>query len=263
MSMLIFIFAIGIISGLLTGLLGIGGGLVLVPALMWLLPGTVPDDILMKSSVATAFAVIVFTGAWTAWLQKRAGNFDLPMTLRISAGVAVGALVGAGATAFAPDMALRAFFVLFAVYVGIQMLMPMLPKVSMTFSTRSGLIAGGVTGLVSSLVGVGGATLVVPFLTFCGIDMKKSVAVATGVGVTTAFFSSLGYWWSARHAGVDMPGFIGYVKLGVAGPLIVCCMAGAVGGVACSKYVKAPLLKKMFAFVLLAAAAKMAFSMLA
>lgn len=126
-ALLPWLIAVGLVSGMLTGMLGIGGGLVLVPALMWLLPGLVADAVLMKSCVAASFAIILFTGVWASWLQHRAGNFDLRMTLPISAGVAVGTLVGGVCTAFAPDVALREFFIVFACYVAVQMVTPILP----------------------------------------------------------------------------------------------------------------------------------------
>lgn len=261
--MSIALAVVGLGTGVLTGLLGIGGGIVLVPALMWLLPGTVPDAVLMKTCVATSLGVIFFSGSWASWLQHRVGNFDLDMTLKLSIGVAAGALIGSASSALAPEIFLRWFFIAFALYVGMQMLTPLLPTLDLQYNTKTAVVAGTLTGFICSLVGGGGATFVVPYLTFCKIDLKKAIGVATGVGVTTAFFSFVGYWLSAQATGVSRPGGLGYVDLATLVPLVVFCMVGAIGGVRLARYVNVRVLKRTFAVVLLASATKMAWSMLA
>lgn len=257
------LLAVGLVSGGLTGLLGIGGGLVMVPALLVLLCGIVPDTVLMKSCLATAFAVMVVTGSWASWLQYRAGNFDMPKVLRLSPGVALGALLGGASTAWAPELFLKFFFIAFAIYVGVQMLKPVLPPLHFEFNSRTATVAGVITGSVSSLVGVGGGTIVVPYLTACRVDMKRAIGVSTGVGVAVALFSTLGYLASAWKTGVRVENSVGYVNLHVLAILMLACMLGAVVGVKTANAVNTGLLKRMFALLLLGSATKMGWSVLA
>ncbi len=255
---MILLVIAGLTAGILSGLLGIGGGLVLVPSLLMLSSELGADA--AKVALATSLATIPFTGGWAAFQQSRLGNVDFGKVKKLSAGVAVGAVLGSCSAALVPDVALKVVFVVFAAYVGVQMLLNLQPRFPVAFSTRSATIAGAVTGALSSWVGIGGGTIVVPFLASTGEDMKRAVGISSAVGVVVAVFASLGYALSAWRLGTSFPGRWGYVHLGAFASIVPASMLGAYIGVRLGVFVSAPLLKKIFAVLLLGSAAKLLMS---
>lgn len=247
----------GLIAGVLSGLLGIGGGLVLVPCLLMAQAELGADP--AKVALATSLATIPFTGGWAAFQQTRLGNVDFSKVKMLSFGVAIGAVAGSCTATLVPDVALRVTFVAFAVYVGFQMLMDAQPRIPVEFSAKSAAVAGLVTGALSSWVGIGGGTVVVPFLTSTGEPVKKAVGISSAVGVVVAAFASVGYAFGAWHLGDGgaAPGRLGYVHIAAFASIVPASLIGAYVGVRLGARVSAPRLKKIFAVVLLASAAKL------
>ena len=140
------------------------------------------------------------------------------------------------------------------------MLLNLQPRLPVAFSTRSATIAGAVTGALSSWVGIGGGTIVVPFLASTGEEMKRAIGISSAVGVVVAVFASLGYALSAWRLGTSFPGRWGYVHLGAFASIVPASMLGAYIGVRLGVFVSAPLLKKIFAVLLLGSAAKLLMS---
>jgi uncharacterized protein len=250
---------VGLIAGVLSGLLGIGGGLVLVPSLL-VLQSTVGSDA-TAVALATSLATIAFTGAWSAYQQHGLGNVDFNKVKKLSVGVAVGAVAGGFTAALMPGAVLKVVFCVFATYVGIQMWVGVQPRMNITFNARSAAWAGVATGGLSSWVGIGGGTIVVPFLTSTGEPVKKAIGISSAVGVTVAVFASLGYAWSAWRSGVSAPGRWGFIDLAAFASIVPASLLGSFLGVRLGARVSAPLLKKIFAVVLLLSAAKLLFSL--
>ena len=149
---MVLMILIGLIAGVLSGLLGIGGGLVLVPSLL-VLQSTVGSEA-TAVAVATSLAVIVFTGAWSGYQQHALGNVDFSKVMKLSGGVAVGAVLGGFTAALMPGLVLKVVFCIFAVYVASLMLFEVQPKMEIPFTTRSATGAGLATGALSSWVGI-------------------------------------------------------------------------------------------------------------
>lgn len=211
-----------------------------------------------KVALATSLATIPFTGSWAAFQQARLGNVDFGKVKKLSFGVAFGAIAGSCTATLVPDIALKVTFVAFAVYVGFQMLMDAQPRIPVAFSARSAAVAGLVTGALSSWVGIGGGTVVVPFLTSTGEPVKKAVGISSAVGVVVAAFASMGYAFGAWRLGEGaVPGRLGYVHIAAFASIVPASLIGAYVGVRLGSRVSAPRLKKIFAVALLASAAKL------
>jgi uncharacterized protein len=240
---------VGLIAGVLSGLLGIGGGLVLVPSLLFLqfAAGTEATAV----ALATSLASIAFTGAWSAYQQHRLGNIDFSKVKKISTGVAVGAVAGGFTAPLVPGMVLKLIFCVFAIYVSMQMLLSLQTRLNIQFSTRSAVGAGLVTGALSSWVGIGGGTIVVPFLTSTGEPIKKAIAISSAVGVAVAVFASLGFAWNAWSLQVSAPGRLGFINVHALMGIVPASLLGSSLGIRLGTRLKAPLLKKIFAVVLL------------
>jgi uncharacterized protein len=250
---------VGLVAGVLSGLLGIGGGLVLVPALLVLQSTVGPEATAV--ALATSLASIAFTGAWSAYQQHGLGNVDFGKVKKLSAGVAVGAVLGGFTAALMPGVVLKVVFCIFATYVAFQMLLEAQPRMNLKFTTRSAAGAGLLTGALSSWVGIGGGTVVVPFLTSTGEPVKKAIGISSAVGVTVAIFASLGFAWSAWRSGVTAPGRWGFIDLAAMVSIVPASLLGSYGGVRLGTRVSAPSLKKIFAVILLLSATKILFSL--
>lgn len=251
---MVLMAVVGLISGVLSGLLGIGGGLVLVPSML-VLQSTVGSEA-TAVAVATSLACIAFTGAWSAYQQHALGNVDFEKVKKLSVGVAVGAVAGGFTAALMPGAVLKGVFCVFAFYVAGQMWLGAQPRMEIGFTTRSAAGAGLATGALSSWVGIGGGTIVLPFLTSTGEPVKKAIGISSAVGVPVALFASLGFAWSAWRSGISAPGRWGFIDLSALLWIVPTSLLGSYWGVRLGKRISAPFLKKIFAVVLLLSALK-------
>ncbi len=205
--------ALGALAGTLAGLLGIGGGIILVPGLAAVLVDAgVPPQRLMQVAVGTSLATIIATALASIRAHHRRGAVRWPLVAELTPGVVVGAL---GGTLVADGLATRVLAIIFGVFliaVAVRLAGLHAPAPQREVPGRAGLIAwGGGIGGVSSLLGIGGGTLTVPFLTWCNIDLREAVASSAALGLPIAVAGTLGFiamGWG--HPGLP-PGATGYV----------------------------------------------------
>lgn len=252
---------IGVVAGILSALLGIGGGQVLVPCLLAALGTSLSGDMLMKTVLATSLATIPFTGGWTAYQQSRAGNVDTAKVGRLALGVVAGALLGGFAAPWVPGDVLKAIFCVFAFYVSLQMLAGRHPRFESGWSSRSATIAGAATGALSSWVGIGGGAVVVPYLLAVGEPVARATGISSAVGVVVAASATLGYAWSALAQSVSLPHQLGFVHLPAAAGVVGGSFFGVLIGMRLARAVPTLWVKRLFAVTLLAAGVKMALSL--
>jgi uncharacterized membrane protein YfcA len=187
--------ATGTLSGLMAGLLGLGGGIVVVPALMWLFaklglaPAWVPH-----LAVGTSLATIVGTGSASVYAHQGRGAVRWDLFRQLAPWIVLGALIGSAVAAVLAGDWLRRLFAVFLCYVGMRMLWPgAIPEsVRWPGTVVAGLVGLGI-GTLSALVGIGGGTLTVPFLSRSGVDMRAAVATASACGVPIALAGALGF----------------------------------------------------------------------
>lgn len=253
----------GLASGFLAGLLGIGGGFVVVPVLMLLLPQfNISADIAPPIAVATSLAAMVPTALSALLTQYRRGFLDTKWVARLAPGAAAGALVGAQLAQYIHGAWIAAFFAIYAGYFAMKMLRNGVvdPEQSswLTLKIRrlkSPWIGLGI-GSLSALAGVGGASLTVPYLLLGKVDMRRAVAVSSAVGLAIAAAGALSFGFAvgADTAGTDRT-LVGLVCWPAALTIALSAMFMAPRGVAASHKLPVQLLKRAFGGVLLAVCA--------
>lgn len=254
----------GAIAGVLAGLLGVGGGLVIVPVLSFIFAGFgFPEQHLLHLALGTSLATIVVTSVSSARAHHLKQSVDWEVVRRIAPGIAAGCLLGAAIAAQLDTRPLKLLFVVFEFYVGTQILLRLGPHAHRALPGNPVLSAVGVgIGAVSSLVGIGGGTLSVPFLLYCNRGMHAAVGTSAAIGLPIAVFGSLGY----VLAGLGKPGLpplsLGYVHLPALGGIALASLFFAPLGASLAHRLPVLRLKQAFALLLYALGAKMALSLL-
>jgi len=187
------LLGVGVASGFLAGLLGIGGGFFVVPVLFLLLPMLgVDPGVVPKVAVATSLAAMVPTACAAVFAHHRRGNLDIGWVRRLAPGAAMGAVIGSQLTA---AVSARWVAIVFAVYTGyfaLKMLRdlrsaPRPPgRVARAIATVPVPIVGALIGALSAMAGVGGASLTVAVTSSAHVDMKRAVAISSAIGLAIA-----------------------------------------------------------------------------
>jgi uncharacterized protein len=177
---LVAYLALGAFVGFLAGLLGIGGGMVMVPFLLILFQAQgFPFETKMQVILATSMATIIFTAISSVRTHHAKGAVNWQVVLTMAPGILIGAMVGTRIVAKLSTQFLAIFFTAFLFYTATQMLLNFKPKASRTLPGRTGLVvAGMVVGVLSALVGAGGGFFSVPFLTWSNVPIHGAVGTS-------------------------------------------------------------------------------------
>jgi len=196
--------ALGAVAGTLAGLLGIGGGIVIVPGLALLLAGgAVPPDRLMQVAVGTSLATIVVTALSSIRAHHRRGAVRWPIVARMTPGIVIGAFVGALIADALPTRTLAIVFGVFLLLVAARLGFGGRPVPHRQLPATPALnAAGGGIGTMSSLLGIGGGTMSVPLLAWCNVPLREAVATSSACGLPIAVAGALTF----AFAGADVPG---------------------------------------------------------
>src|SRR5690349_17934965 len=215
METLLIYAATGAAAGLLAGLFGVGGGLIMVPALALVLPwqGLGPA-VVMQVAIGTSLAVISATSVSSMAAHHRRGGVLWPVFARFAPGLAAGAAAGAFVAHALPGTVLQRIVGAGALLVAAQMFLDRQPARQPGLPATAVLLsAGGVIGLLSALIGIGGGSLTVPFLTWRGVDIRQAVGTSAACGVPIAWAGAAGFMVAgAGVAGRPEPS-LGYVAL--------------------------------------------------
>jgi len=187
--------AIGALVGFLAGLLGIGGGAVTVPMLLFVFTANgFPGEHMMHLALATAMATIVFASLASVRAHATRGGVDWQVVQGMLPGILLGSLAGALLAGVLPSRPLALFFTVFLFYAASSMLFEVKPKATRTLPGRAGLFAvGGIISALSSLLAVGGAFLTIPFLTWCNVPLRRAIGTAAAAGFALPAAASAGY----------------------------------------------------------------------
>lgn len=244
---------LGAFAGTMAGLLGVGGGLIIVPALAFIFhaKGFLPD-LLMQTAIGTSLASIVFTSISSVFAHHRRGAVLWRQFARLTPGIVMGAWLGAAVADFLPGDSLRVVFGVFELLVAAQMGFALKPNPHRQMPGAAGTsLAGTAIGTVSAIVGIGGGTMTVPFLTWCNVPIRQAVATSAACGLPIALAGSVGFvvnGWSAHQL---PPCSLGYIQLPALAGIVTASVLFAPLGAKLAHTLPAPQLKRGFAVFLL------------
>jgi uncharacterized protein len=246
------LFALGLLMGYLAGLLGIGGGMLMVPFLVFVLAAKgVAEPNIVKMAVATSLATICFTSMSSVRAHHQKGAVLWPVVWVLAPGILIGSLAGANLAAALPAKTLTVLFAVFVTFSATQMLLNKKPKPGRGMPGSIGMFGvGNAIGLLSSMVGAGGAFVSVPFMTRCNVSIHKAVATSAALGFPIALAGTFGYVWAGWWR-TDLPvGALGYVYLPGLASIALGSMLTAPWGARTAHRIDIAPLKKIFAMFL-------------
>ncbi len=248
---------LGVVTGFLAGLLGIGGAMIMVPFVTVVLAHRgFPEEYTVKMAVATSLATICFTSLSSMRAHHRRGAVLWKVVAVLAPGIVVGGLVGAQVSAALPGKSLGALFAVFIIFSATQMLVDRKPRPTRTLPGPAGMFgAGALIGVISALVGAGGAFISVPFMTWCNVKIHDAVGTASALGFPIALAGTLGYAWAGRDLPALPPGSIGYLYLPALAAISAASVFFAPVGARVAHRMDIRPLRRLFALVLYAVAA--------
>lgn len=187
---------LGICTGFLAGLLGIGGGMVMVPFLTFMLSlRGIDADLAVKMAIATSMATIIFTSISSVRAHHKRGAVRWDLVKGLAPGIVLGSMIGSlGVFAWLKGSYLAIFFGLFVGFSATQMFLDKKPAPSRQVPGTAGLMgAGSAIGFLSGLVGAGGGFISVPFMAWCNVAIHNAVATSAALGFPIAVANVLGY----------------------------------------------------------------------
>lgn len=205
----------GMFAGTLAGLFGVGGGVIFVPALMFCFDLLkIPQDIYMHLVIGTSLSCILVTTINSSYSQFKRGNIDWIVFRKLAFGVIIGVFLGGRIAEMLASQTLKLLFALFMALLTVKMwtgykVDPKERNISLLWYW----IVGAVIGFKSAILGIGGGTLSVPFLSWTGKKMKQAVGVSSSLGVIISFIGTITYIYTG-YDNTNLPPFsVGYVYI--------------------------------------------------
>ena len=258
MTDLLVLIITGSFAGFMAGMLGIGGGILIVPVLVFLFRFQGMDEsVIMHSAIGTSLATIVVTSLSS--IREHQGHKAIIwsivkiMTPSIILGAFLGSVIAKGLSS---DV-LRMMFVPFMLFVAYQMAFGKPPKPHREMPKMGGLFfVGGFVGMVSAILGIGGGALNVPFMSFCNVSVRKAVATSAAIGLPIAVAGTIGFIVSGWNV-ADLPErSLGYININALLSIIIATVFTAPLGAKLTHILPVSMLKKAFALLLLVVAIK-------
>jgi uncharacterized protein len=254
--------AIGAFSGFLGGMLGIGGGVVIVPLLIVLLDlmAFLPADDVTAVAVATSLACVMFTSLSAALAQMRASMVDWWIVRRWAPSLVIGSYVAGWVATSLPVLVFRGLIGAFLLFVAFVMLTRWRPSPHRRLPGLGASSAiGGGGGLISGIAGIGGGNVIVPTLLYFNVPIHRATATSSTLGVPIALAGTLGYVTVGldRDLGAGMLGYL-YVPGFLA--IVSAAVLTAPLGVRAAHAIEAQPLRQAFGLLLVVAAARMLYT---
>ena len=250
---------LGAVSGVFAGLLGVGGGLIIVPALIFLFSLQGFDSaVVAHAAVGSSLATIVATSISSARAHHQHGAVDWRVFKLLSFGLFSGALAGAWLAGQLDTQMLKKVFGIFVILVSIQLIIGKQTKAERLLPSQAGLsLTGTVIGTVSGVVGIGGGSMTVPYLTWHGISIRNAVATSSACGLPIAI-AGLGGFIIMGWQNANMPAMSsGYIYWPAVIAISIVSILTAPLGARLAHRLPVLTLKKIFAVVLFIIGAKL------
>lgn len=246
---------IGVTGGFLSGLLGVGGGIVFVPALYFCLTSFAVDaEHAMRLSVGTSLALVLATGASSAFWHHKNGSIDFSIIRSWWPYIVTGVAVGTFFASSVNGHTLRNLFAVAALMISIYMAFSseaLIEPSSHKVSHKAEKGVSALIGMISALIGVGGAMLTVPFMTYIGVPMRKAIGTGAALGFVISFPAMIGYILSGLPHMKELPPYsFGYINLLAVAIIIPISLLLSPVGVHVSHSIPRNILRRIFAAVL-------------
>ena len=206
---------LGAVAGLIAGLLGVGGGLILVPGLLYIFHQlNFANDIAMHMALGTSLATIIFTSLSSIRSHHQHKAVIWHIVISITPGILLGGLLGALIADYLDGHSLRLFFGIFLMFASIQMGLNVTPNPQRSLPNQNGMFAtGSLIGTVSAIVGIGGGTMTVPFLVWCNTHIRHAVGTSAAVGLPIAVSATISYIYTGWDNLLLPEWSLGYIYL--------------------------------------------------
>lgn len=263
-GLIIALLITGMIAGVLAGLLGVGGGIVIVPVLFHLfsLLG-VDESVRMHLAVGTSLATIIPTSLRSARSHYHKGSFRPEIFRPLLPGILLGVLIGILLSGMFSGRFLTGIFAVIALLVALNMALRPTLNFGEGLPGKMGTTAlGGMIGSISTLMGIGGGTLSVPLLHALKIPMHQAVGTGAAIGIVISIPGALGFLINGWNAENLLPGSIGYINLLGFAIIVPATLITTPWGVHLAHAVNADRLKQLFALFLALTSLRMFYSLL-
>ncbi len=252
---------LGAAAGLIAGLFGVGGGLIIVPALIFSfsLQG-VSTAVLTQVAIGTSLATIVFTSLSAIKTHHSKGAIDWPLVKRLTLGIVAGVVLGSLLADYLSGEFLQTIIGIYALIVAVQMGFDLKPQAAHELPKGAGLsVAGGIIGFISALFGIGGGSLTVPYLSWCRVEMRNAVATSFACGLPFAVVGLFSYMMTGWGE-AELPEYsLGYIYLPAFFGIIITSTLFAKQGAKLAHFLPSHVLKRYFAILLLCVGVKFIF----
>ena len=245
---------LGAAAGLLAGLFGVGGGIIIVPALIFSFSALGFDSsVLTHMAVGTSLATILFTSINAVREHHRHGAVRWQLFVWLTLGIVFGSVLGAITADAIDGQLLQKIIGIFALCIALQLGLDLKPKAQGQVPGKTGLgLAGSVIGWASAIIGIGGGSLTVPFLTWRGVAVQQAVATSSACGWPIAAAGALTYLWLGRDDSRLPDWSLGYVYLPSLLGIALTSVFSARSGARLAHRLSPRTLKRLFALLLLA-----------
>jgi uncharacterized membrane protein YfcA len=249
----------GAVAGLLAGLLGIGGGLVVVPALALLFAGHgVVDAHLMHMAVGTSLAAMIPTAIASTLAHHRRGSVHWPAVRGLLPGIVIGALCGAWLARHISSSALALCFGVFEILVALILWLGTRPVAHRALPGTAGMAVAGIgIGAISAVLGIGGATLTTPFLLWNGVDIRRAVGTSASCGLPIALAGAAGFAVTGLSIMAQRDWTTGFIYWPAVAGIALTSVTLAPMGARLAHYLPRPALQRVFALFLFMVGVKM------
>ena len=254
----------GALVGFLAGLLGIGGGMTLVPILaaMFAAQHLAPDHS-VHLALGTGMASVMFTSSASVRMHHRLGGVDWALVRRLGPPMVAGTLLSTALSAWVPQRALALAFAVIVYAGATQILLGRKPAPGRKPPGTPALVAIGLAiGVVCGLVSAGGAFLTVPFMLFCGVAMTTAIGTGAALGVPVAVIGTVGFVFSGWHVPDLPPLALGFTYLPALAGIVAGSMLTAPWGARAAHRLPVKVLRRIFAGLMYLLATKMAWTYL-
>ena len=250
----LFYLLTGIAAGLLSGLLGVGGGIVVVPILAFMFVSIFPAPLVMHMAIGTSLAIMIFTAASSAYAYHKRGLVLWPLFAKFAPGMVVGTITGAIIAMYLSSRSLEIAFAIFLLLIAAKMFDTRKVKAERQLPRILGLsVAAFFTGILSGFFGIGGGTLMVPFFVYCNVIMQNATGTSSACGFVLAVLGTVSLILTGLTA-VNIPniphGTMGFVYWPAVLPIAITSVIFAPLGTRIAVWLKPDVLQRVFAAVL-------------